>query len=319
MKTFIGGNLTNTTAAVQSFLAAGNQYLMRDLYLIGDVNDPTALFLTNHESALTWNFIQQPFQPARIERGSITTSIGFDAETLSMKWTPSGYSSGQTVATADYRTLARLGYYDNRDVRVWRTIMPTPGDANTYGAAAWWGGRIADVTVDRGQIEFSINSYLDCLDSLVPVNIISNQGTMAAFSGAAPPPGFSVIPYFDVFTGSTNTVIYGDVLSPYSTGHIFSNNVFQRGYLVFIPGPGSTLQGFYSAIAQNLEFTDGHSNNHNAFTLYTPMPWPPAAYSAGSGDQFYVSAPPPVTQTEAAAAGTDYTDFPYVPAAETAF
>jgi hypothetical protein len=186
--------------------------------------------------------------------------------------------------------------------------MPTPGDANTLGACAWFGGRIGQTTVGRNQIQFSINSFLDVITQKVPANVIESTSTLAGYTGATIPPGDASIPIFQVFTGSTTNVIIADCQTP--TFHkIYSGNLFVGGYMVFLSGTGATLAGVWSAIGANGEFTDGVGNSHSNFSIYSALPWAPTP----TVDKFYVSKAAPINASEGA-----YFGFGYVPSPQTA-
>lgn len=306
MKTVIGGNGQDTTSAVLTWLQSGSSLAMANLYLIGEPDDPMALWLTDWESPLLWS-AWGTFQPAVIKRGTVTSKIGFDVESLDVTWSPKAAGFTQSIATANPYQLAQIGYYDNWKVRVWTVYMPTPGDANTYGASELFGGRIADTTIERGDIQFKVNSLLDVVNQQVPTNLIELLNTAAAYAGATPPAGSSEIPQFDVITGDSTTQVIGDCTNV-GPHHIFDTNKLQHGYLVFNDGPGATLAAVWSAIQQNVEVTIG-GVHYNQFVLYAPLPWPPTP----GVDTFYVSAASPINQSDG-----DYIGFPYVPSPEAA-
>jgi len=291
MRTCYAGDGSNSTAAVQAYLNSTSQPLIYDLYIIGQPEDPYSIWMTNYESPLNYNlYPEQTFMPAVVSRGSVASKIGLEVATLDITWAPGNQTFTNNVATTSPLQLAQTGYYDNWNVYVFRVYMPTKGDCNTLGACPLFGGRIADTTVDRIKIKWSVNSFLDVLSQQVPINVIEATNGYAGFVGATPPAGFSVVPQFATFTGSTDTVLLGDVQSPYGVHHIFGNHVFKRGWVIFLPVPGATLAGFYSAIADNIEFTDGIGGHHNQITVYGGFPWPPTPWSGTSGDQFILSA-----------------------------
>ena len=121
-------------------------------------------------------------------------------------------------------------------------LHAAPGDTSTYGASELFGGRIASTTIERGRIQFHVNSLLDVVNEYVPTNVIELLNTAAAYAGATPPAGFSDIPQFSVVTGDSTTQVNGDCtnIGPH---HIFSTNALQHGYLVFNEVPGATLGG----------------------------------------------------------------------------
>ena len=304
MRQFIGGNGTDTSTSVRSFCASNNKFKLADLYLIGELENPRSLFLTSWESPLLWN-PWGTFHPAVIKRDKVTSQVGLDVPTMNVEWTPRLFTFTSEESTMHPIQRAQLGRYDNLKFRLWRCIMPEPGgDANTYGACEYFGGWISDTKVERGKIEFNITSFLYVVDQKVPPNVIELNNTLAGFRATKPPTGLSTLPRFDVITGSTPTVIYGECTSP-TPGQIFADDTFNFGYLVFLDGAGQTLAGFWSAIFKSEDIVVG-PNTYNKFTLFSPMPWAPS-----TSDTFYVSRTFPINQADG-----DYFGFPYVPSPE---
>lgn len=165
----------------------------------------------------------------------MTAEIGLNVASLDIDWTPAARSFFFNVSLVNPYQLAQIGYYDNWPVRVWTCYMPTPGDANTFGASELFGGRVAETRMERGLIRFTINSFLDVVNQVVPTNVIELTNTLAAYRGATPPAGLSQVPYFTVVEGSGTRTIYGDCTSP-SAHQLFAANVFQFGFLVFTAG-----------------------------------------------------------------------------------
>lgn len=300
MRKCTNGNGVDTTAAVQSYLNSTPNPMIRDLYLIGEPDDPTAIFLTNHESPVLY----EPwgvFNPAVVKRDGITTKIGLEVQKINVTWTPGNLQSGVTVLTANPLQLARIHYYDNRPVRIFKVFMPTPGDASTLGGCEWFGGRIGNCSIDRSQLVFSVSSFLDVVTQKVPANVIESTSTLAGYTGATAAPGG--VPTFATVTGSSTTNIIADCLTP-TPDTIYSGNLFVAGYLVFLAGTGSTLQGVWSAIGNNGKFTDGNGNDHSIFSIYSALPWAPTP----GVDTFYVSMAAPINEADG-----DYFGFNFVP------
>ena len=269
--------------------------LIRNLYIIGYPENPYSLFLTDHEAPLTYSlYPQQNFSPSVIKRGAIPCKIGLDSEAVSLTWSPGPATYANIIGSANPRTLAMQGYYDNWPVTMFAGFMPTPGDVNTLGCAVMFKGIIAETSVDRDKIAWNVNSLMVLLDQQVPTNVIEATNSLANYGAATPPTGFTKVPEFNTIVGSNDTIVIGDVLPPFSTHHIFTTNVFQGGYLIFLPGPGSTLPAVWSAIAANSSITIS-GQAYNQFQLYSPLPWAPTPWSGSAGDQFIVSAPVPTT------------------------
>jgi len=239
-----------------------------------------------------------------IKRGNVSSKIGLEAESLDLTWSPKNKVLTTSIATASYYQLARMGYFDNKRVRVWRCVMPTPGDANTFGAFELFGGFIGDTTVTDGSIKFSVNSYLYVVNQKVPSGVIEVTNTTASYSGGAPPNGFSVIPQFSIVAGSTPNLLICNQISP-TAGSIPSDGVLTDAAVVFNGPPGATLQGQFSIIGNNTTFIDGHGNHHTQIQLFSPLPWAPTP----GADTFYVSGTVPTFGG---------TSFPFVPSAQSA-
>lgn len=316
MRACIAGNGIDSTAAVLAYLRSNKEFQLCNVFLIGKPDDVNALWLTDWGAPLSWpcwtsqkvNPGGAPFafDPAVISRGKVSSNIGLDVQQLTAKWTPVNKVYTTSVATASPYQLASIGFYDNWEFRVWTIYMSTPGDANTLGGSELFGGRIASTKVNRGEIEWTVNSFLDVVKQQVPTNVIELLNTAASYAGATPPAGYSKLPQFDVGPGSSTNVIVGVQTSP-NPGGILSDNSVRGGYLVFNQTPTSTLGGFWSAILQNDTVTTGGGGGgtpENQFVLGNPLPWPP---SVGL-DSFYVSGSAPINQSDG-----EYQGFPYVP------
>lgn len=320
MRSCTAGNGSDSTAAVLAWLQASKSIIVKNVYLIGRPEDPLALWLTDWETPLSWpcwtnqkvntGGFPNAFDPAVIKRGSVTSGIGFDVQTMTLTWTPVNKVYTTSIATASPYQLAALGYYDNWPVRAWTVFMPKPGDANTFGCAELFGGRVADTKVNRGTIVWSINSFLDVVNQYVPTNVIELLNTGAAYAGATIPSGFSHIPQFVVGPGSSTNVIIGIQTYP-DPGTTLGVNAARGGYLVFNQTANSTLGGVWSAILQNDTTTTGEQFQGNPsgmfvdqFVLGNPLPWPPTP----GLDTFFVSGAAPINKDDG-----DYFGFPYVP------
>lgn len=313
MRQCINGYGADTTAACMSYLLGTPNPIIRHLYLVGEPGDPNALLFTDHEAPVyyaPWG----TFLTAKVTRGSTTTKVGLEIQSTTINWTPGLLQSGAgtftaSVATANPLQLARIHYYDNWPVRVWKIFMPTPGDAMTLGGCAWFGGRIGNTTVGRNGVEFDIASFLDVVTQKVPANVIESTSTLASYTAASLVAGETGQPTFQVATRqSTTTYIIADCLSP-TAGKVYAGGVFDGGYMVFLDGAGATLAGVWSAIGNNGAFNDGNGNRHSSFNVYSPLPWAPTP----GVDSFYVSPSAPINISDG-----DYFGFPFVPAPTTA-
>lgn len=306
MKTTIDGNGNDSSAAVLAYLKAGHNFRFAMLYLIGDIENPLSQWLTDYESPLVWNPYGTFYPGGRtstgvsaIRRGPISVKLGLEVTTMDLTWAPPAPTFTQSIATASPYQLARLGHYNNWNVKAWKVYMPSdsPGDCNTFGAEEAFGGRIQGRSVGRGEIKFTVNSWLDVVNQMVPVNVIELTNTLASFAGGTIPASLATTPRLNIVEGSTTTVLFAQTQAPH-LNMVFANHSLQRGFLIF--NPGGTLDMQWRGIQDNFSFTIS-SVLYNEIILYSPLPWPPTP----GVDSFLLSA----------AAPTDGTigGFPYVP------
>lgn len=313
MRTVIGGDGSDTTTLVADWLCDRHNYSLAMLVLIGEPEDPRSVWLTDWDAPLAYP-IWGTFCPDVIRRGTVESKIGLEVSTLSLDWSPRNPGPiTENADTANPYQKARIGLYDNQPVRVWTTFMPTPGDANTFGAMALFGGRVSNVTVEAGLIHFEVRSFLDVVNLDVPTNVIEFTNTLAAYKGATPPPGFSIVPQFDVVAGSDQSRLLLRQTTPFGSPsdplNVVPDNRLRAGFIVFNRIDGATLGGVWGGIYINRRTVDSLGVGINEVILYQPLPWPPTA----GVDTCYASAAFPVAQSEGS-----YKGFPYVPNPSTA-
>jgi hypothetical protein len=316
MRTFIDGDGDDSTTAVLAALQAGVEFRFADLYLIGEQDDPFATFMTNWETPLTWS-PWGVYNPAALKRGRISSKAGLEVMTLDVEFSPAMTAFGTTIATANPYQKAWTGFYDNKTFRLWRCLMNTPGDANTYGACDYFGGRVSKTKVQRGKITISVNSFLEVVNQQVPPNVIEMNNTLANFAGNVPvvSDGETQVAEFTIATvipipqGGTNNSFWATCTAP-TPNKIYGTNKFQYGFMVF--NPGTSLAGYFAVVALSGSNQIGGTGPHyNQFITYQSFPWPPQI-----GDSFYVATKPPISLQDAVA-GFEYFGFPYVPQPET--
>lgn len=282
MRQFLSGSGVDTTAAVKAFTLTHDDPFMANLYLLADLEDPKAQLITDWESPLSWP-LYGIFKPGVTKRDTITSKVGLEVDDFSFDWSPEESPFTQDIATANPYQLARLHQYDGKPFTMFRTIGPTDGDANTFGACVLFGGRVKNSSVGRGKITFTIESLLNVINQLVPPNVIEVTNTIAGYKGATPvlADGETTIPRFAVAAPSTATNILGVCTAP-TPNKIYGDNKFKLGYLVFTSG---TLAGMFSAMATSNAFRPIIPGPYyNQFIVFAPFPWDPAP-----GDSFYVS------------------------------
>jgi hypothetical protein len=187
MKTVINGSGQDSTAAVAAYLNAGNEFRLANLYMIGELDWVGTLLMCDYEAPLLWR-PYGTFISTNIQRGTVSSKVGFEVTSLSILWRPH----------IEYMTYNAVmdGAFDNWPVRVWTAFMPTPGDVETYGCAELFGGRIGPTRVVRGEIEFTVNSFLDIINQSLPNQMIELTNPLIAFEPAPSVDwGFPYVPH----------------------------------------------------------------------------------------------------------------------------
>lgn len=288
LRQVLSGAGVDTTTTVLQYLQNGRPIYLATLYLIGEPEDPNAAWLTDWDTPLTWSW-WGTFKPAVIKRGSVASKIGLEVQTLDVEWSTSAIG-GQTLLNFYWKTI--VGGFDGATFRSWSAYMPSPGDCDSLGASELFGGRIGPMSAESGTIKFTVNSFLDVINQMVPGAVIESTNIAAGYSGAMPPAGAGSVPTFTVSSSSNSQVV--------ASGGSFSLNAFVDGFIYVTSG---SLAGFAAAIHAN-SATSGGLTTFDVGLLPSPL---------SPGDTFYASANAGNIIT-----GTGLYPFPYVPAPEQA-
>jgi hypothetical protein len=270
MRTCTDGNGNDSTAALVAYLKANRQLLCADLFQLQTYVQGEAwsknILLTAFDRPLTWNPVGT-FLPGRISRGTVESKIGLDVSSLDLEWHLRSadifYSpAGQTPVTM-LQSFQR-GLWDNGRVTIYRTVMPTLGDCNTYGAMTMFAGRIAETTVTRTGVKLKVNALTELFDLQIPTNTVEPTNVMSQYGVGQPPAGMSVAPTFQVASAPSASEIIASCTAP-DSGQGFAPDTFDFGYIQF--NSGTSL----GKIRRSIWFSSGSG----AFYLYDPLPWLP--------------------------------------------
>lgn len=223
MRKFIDGNGADSTPAVRAYFDSHVDVEECNFYefnLSGFAGSGFSKFFrfTDWYLPLKWSYwgsvgSGSTFTPAQIIRGPITTKIGFENQTLDITLAFNKDDS-QIVLTGfpDYPTYylkdaAREGFFDQMMVRVWRCVMPKPGDADTFGAMALWIGNVSKVTMTRLGCNIQVESILQFLDKQVPPFVIDSNNLYSLQAAEADRVEFD----FTLLGGSTRNILVADL------------------------------------------------------------------------------------------------------------
>lgn len=270
MRTFINGAGADVSAAARAYIKANpGSYLLADLIQIKTAIQGAPwsknFLYTTFDRPLTWSHVGT-FVPANVSRSNIDSRIGLttaDAGDLVLNWNLT--DSDIMLGAVTILQSMKLGLWDNAVVRLWRVLMPTMGDCNTYGACEMFTGRVTDLPTTRVGVDMKVNSLIELLDQDWPPNLIEADDPQAQYGTGQPPAGLGSVPTFAVVAGSTPSVLLLDCTGP-SAGQIFSAETFDFGYIQFTSGNNDAI---YRTVRRS-DSTAGH----NRFYLYEPLPFP---------------------------------------------
>jgi len=270
MRTCIAGNGSNSTSALVAYLKANRQLLCADLfqlqtYVQGEVWSQNVL-LTNFDRPLTWSQVGT-FLPGRISRGTIDSKVGLDVSSLDLDWhlrSSDGFYSPAGQQPVTMLQSFQRGLWDNGRLTIYRTVMPTLGDCNTYGAMTMFSGRVAETTMTRAGVKLKVNALTELFDLQVPTNTIEPTNVMSQYGVGQPPAGMTTAPTFRVSAAPSVNEIIGTCTAP-TNGQGFAADTFDFGYIQF--NSGTSL----GKIRRSVWFFSGSGG----FYLYDPLPWLP--------------------------------------------
>ena len=271
MKHAMNGNGADSTQALLSYLLTRGPLWTAELYQIRaprSAGTPFAapLLLCDWSSALIWSVLGK-FQKAVIQHSGIETTIGLEAQEVTLDWSVNGqtllYASDGTTPLEDYYSAFREGLFDHSQVRIWRAYMPTPGDANSLGVVLQFAGRIGDSTTDSLGVHLSVTSALEVLNRKIPPNLIENANINAAWLLSTNPVTMVAQP------GSSPQQLFCKVQG--DPTRTFEPGVFRYGHVYFPPPAGAgELAGRYRQIQDSFV-----TNGVNVLQLFEPLPFPP--------------------------------------------
>ena len=322
MRTVLSGTGTDTTATVAAFLAANNPLEIAELYEITtpqipvsgrQFKAPVPFFLTSYGGPLKYSFVRDPgnspaiFVPSVIKRESLNFELGTDASECKFTWSPINTQyTIPAIPGSVPQTLYQLfgqGIFDNGSIRVWKCFMPTPGDANTFGAAAYWMGRIAEVKVSSLAIEITAKDFRDLLEDQIPRYLIqtgnrtNQQGIVSNIAQyGVELVGVNVIGQGLTVAGSTRSTVKWTGPS----GTLYADHLFA--------GCFAQLDDFLPALIQD-STNDG---SHNFLYLSQPLPSVPTITQG----IFIYNSQDPSDQTATNIGGQQLPGFPFVPRPE---
>jgi uncharacterized phage protein (TIGR02218 family) len=166
------------SAALQSYLAANDTFVVIDLYTFAlpsgvvlrysgwttPLAIPGTAFATGSLNYNASGFTSFALGP-RFDRSMVTTKIGVEPTELDISILA---DASDLVGGSSFADAVRVGQFDGATVELDRLVAPPQPDgsgapASNLGAIVWFYGRVAETDVGRSKIEMKVKSLLNLL------------------------------------------------------------------------------------------------------------------------------------------------------------
>jgi hypothetical protein len=281
VRKFTDGSGSDSTATVQTYLQTASKPLIFSLIVIqlsrwnntfGSAQSAlftSSFLLTDYLAALKYTPLGT-FSAAVIKHNGINVGIGIEMSSFEVVWTP-----GPNDAVLPQQTVALLGafpaidvlagvdqgFFDAAWISVYKVVMPTPGDANTYGVTLLQRGVVDTATVNGKEITFSCVDPIAHVNNQVPSQLL---GPNSRFSAVDP----VLYAASDLFYSGVGYKSYGPQKIHFLNSALFisgkGDGYFDGGTFVWTTG---ALAGMARPIRKSL-YVSGF------YDLYLAQPFP---------------------------------------------
>lgn len=151
-------------------------------------NFNTSFLLTDYGAAVTYTPLGT-FQAAVVHHGTMGCEVGIQQQKFDVVWSPRTTDNVLDAKTIPLLSAfpaitvlqgVNLGFFDGALISVYKTVMPTPGDVNTYGVSLIHSGFVDEIQLDGGQITFSCIDPIAHLNNQLPSQLIGPNSRFAA-------------------------------------------------------------------------------------------------------------------------------------------
>lgn len=278
------------SSGLATLFAGGNAFLMADCYTFTLTNG-TILKYAAYDADVTYSSNTWLANAPVLTRNSVRTVIGLEVGTLQITISP---SDTDVIGSQTWLQAVCSGVLDGALVSLDRAFMDLTGAV--AGTVNQFTGYVAQISVDRMNIDMTVNSPLDALSIQMPRNLYQASCQHALFDAGC---GANKV----TFTSSGTVTGTPSILS-FSSGISGATGRYNLGVLQFTSG---ALTGTKRTVK---------SWAGGVFTLLNPLPLAPSA-----GDAFTVSAGcdhTVTTCTNVFSNLANFKGFPFIPVPETA-
>lgn len=280
-----------SVGALVALLNSGKPLNMADLYTL-TLGNGTVYRWSGAPFAITGNGNTWVIGPG-FQRGKIRWTIGVAVDDLNVTITDNiGTVIGGHSLMGFIRSGGLLGASLQVDKAFWG-----PADTGPVGALFCFSGTVAEVKGGRNQVDLTINSPLQLLDTMVPREIWQSGCLNTVYDSAC------TLLTTSFSATATATSVTDAKRSTFSHGLAQANGYFNQGYMLGLTGANAGVQRAVKA--------------HTTTQLTAPNPWP---FAVAIGDTFTVVAGCDGTQSTCTSKFANVIHFrgqPYIPTANT--
>lgn len=224
------------SSALIAFLNSTTEFLMADIYTLTLKNGAEYRYT---DSDIQLKIMGNTFDPFMISRSRIRVTVGLEVDTLEVKVCP---RPTEILDGMQWMNAVRNGALDGAYLMLERVFMPSWGDTS-LGTLTLFRGRVTPSHISRTEINLSVKSDLELLDTQLPRNFYQSGCLNTLFD-----PACSLVKSSHVYSGSVTAVTPTNLTTNLSQ----SDGFFSLGTMVFTSGQNMSatrsIRGFAGGV-----------------------------------------------------------------------
>jgi uncharacterized phage protein (TIGR02218 family) len=250
----MGGTPLPTFVDFNAFLGTEREFRVAALVKLSLLDGTILRYTSSDIDILSGGFTFSSAGPP-MKLGKITSKLGVEVSTLELSLYP---RPTDLINGISFYQAVQLGYIDGAVIQLEQAFLPMWGNA-TAGTLIQFGGRISQVSGDRGEVRVTAKSYAELLNMAIPRNFYQPGCLHTLFdSGCSITKGsFAVAGNVSAGATTSNFTCTGDASTK-------PDGYFDRGTVTFNSG---ALNGISRTIKSQVGA---------AITLILPLPSVPA-------------------------------------------
>jgi uncharacterized phage protein (TIGR02218 family) len=243
--------MRTANAALITYLATNDEYLMADLYTFTLING-TILRYTDKDIDLSVGGNNYSSNGLFIKRSRISLSVGLNVDNLQID----AYPTTANIGGVDFLEACRNGALDGGFLKLERAFFNSWNDA-PVGTITLFYGRVADVDLGRTAAQINIASILELLNAQWPINVYLASCVWSLYGNGC---GLNKATF-----AANGVVSAGGNYSVFNTNLAAANNYYDQGIIIFTSGNDSGSR----------RVIKGFANANGQVTVIPPLPYTP--------------------------------------------